>query len=566
MKIEQKIKKLKNFALLFTGSLLLLSSCQKEENNLEDTKLDAANANKTPISCIYGFAQSFASLDAIQEEHRTLFNAFQAAGGEEIVLENYEISKNNFYSLRKKDYEMTEGIIPDDPNFDAFNYTTDNVLETILNKDGMVIIDNFLYQWSDGAVIHRIPYSCSNYGKLLSYSDLVRYNPGNDIVIQNMKNMYKIEDIVIGSDPRFDFESISESGRKINNNETFPVKSQKSGCGLQTVLNQKLTAYDAVNKKLKYKLTASTAAPIGSNPISTIVFNNSSNYNAVTITASSNGYTGAWVSYVGDWVEVEVDFSNYTDINLAPDLNFSLTSVINLISANSCFAADELFLSIKCPLSLSKKIIDYSAGIFEFSIDGIQFFNTSGGYQIYWTFGDGQTQITTNTATVFHTYVIPCLESNYNVTATIKNITLCKNEFSLSNPFTLGDPCKRTRATNVKKYDLGGKKARLVEKIRPRATIFGGGTKLKNKFRCRILGTKNISASGPIFKAMGTSCVLTNVGTLLTPVSQNGKKRLKQTYSSTDIYAIDLNNPYSALFTHSNGFSQTLIYSDTCTE
>lgn len=549
------------------GYVVLMTGCDKYD--IEEKTDPQGNALK-PAPCPYGTVQSFASLDALQLEHKTLYDAYMAAAEDEVVLENYEIAHGNFYSLRKKDYEITEGIIPDEANFDPFDYTSDSVLETILNKDGMVIIGTDLYLWSDGTVIHKLPYSCSNYLIMMNYRDRLRFTPTQSLAIQNLKNNYGIQDIVIGMDPRYDLASISEYGTRIDNRRDYPAITQKNACGLETILNHKITGYDLINDKIRVKLTASTAELAGTTPINSFIISNASAYQAVTVISSSTpfypptGSTTSWPgTYVGEWVEVEIDFSNYATLAEVPAISTTLTSLINGVSSNSCSDTDAVSINIQCPLSMTKKILDYSSGLYEFSIEGLQWLNVT-GYTIKWSFGDG-TITTTSTAVTTHQYSIPCFSQDFTPTAYIeKPLNLCANSFSTSQ-ITLGNPCVIARNVEKEKYTIGNKKARIKIKIKPRAQLFGGGSKLINKFRCRIEGTKAINSNGTVLKEVGLNCVPTQINTILPYVSQSGKKKLKQKYSSNDRYGIDANAPYSVTFTHTtDNFSQTLTHVVSC--
>ena len=100
-------------------------------------------------------------------------------------------------------------------------------------------------------------------------------------------------------------------------------------------------------------------------------------------------------------------------------------------------------------------------------------------------------------------------------------------------------------------------------KFTKRHDIFGGETKIKNKFKYRKNGTKTISSSGTIYQLTGTTCNPVNIASVMPTVSQSGKKKLKQKHVGS-IYFVDLNNPYSVTFTHSNGFNHTLTFTEPC--
>ncbi len=542
-------------AFITVCGLSVLIGCNADE------RADTANfTSSTPCSAPI---LTFASLDEIQAVHNSLYQAFNASQQDEVTLENWEVANNNFYSLRKKDFEMTEGIIPDDPQFDPFNYTSDEILETMLNRDGMVVIDNYLYLWSDGSVIHRVQNNCANYTALLNYGQLIRYAPDQELAIQELKVDYGIEDLVIGMDPRYDFATLSESGTRINNKLEYPVEQQKNDCGLEVLLKHEILNYDAVAKTMKIKLTASTAATIGTTPVNIITIKNASDYNSVTVTSSSNSYSGNWVGfYVGKWVVVEINFSNMGSNAM---LEARVTSFINGLSANSCVDADKLELSLNCPLSLSKSYVSYAQGHVSFKVEGLAYMNP-GNYTITWSFGDGITATTTNIDVIDHIYAIPCYKKYFNAIASVTATNpLCATKTTLGTPVPIGDPCRIATISNIEHDNIDGKRARFVQKFKK---IAADKTKFVLKFRWRKPGTKYALSYGIVKKISGDNCTTTNVTDYLgtSPFSHSGKGRLKQKVVTGNLCLVDLSNPYSVKFSHSDGFTKILTFSKPCME
>ena len=107
----------------------------------------------------------YPSIVDVQNEYNQLKTQLHATTDEQPLID-FENQKA-FYSLRKKDQEMDDGIIPDDPDFDAWEYTSDEVLATLLNEEGLIIINGELYIWSDGCTGFKAPFDCNNYDGLV---------------------------------------------------------------------------------------------------------------------------------------------------------------------------------------------------------------------------------------------------------------------------------------------------------------------------------------------------------------------------------------------------------------
>ncbi len=538
------------------------------QNDLSSLTLKNQVNRREELDCPYVFLQ-FNSLEDFQSVHRVLNNEFVLSNEDEEVLINYELQNDGFYSLRMKDFDITEGNVEDYPSFDPTDYTSDLTLQTLLNSDGIVQIGEFLYIWSDGGVIHRIlGNDCNSYLALLYYIDLIKVQTPDYFRIQELKNNHFIEDISIISDPRFDVVSITETGIKIDYHNSYSNLIQKNACGVEVHMGKKIVSMDLVNKELRILLNLTSASPVGTNVISTFTIANASDYYDIKIVSSSNMYSGSWPgSYVGNWVEIRVNFSNYEDIALVPDLKLLLTGVINPFSSNSCMDTDAETVSFECPLVLNAKVLNYGIAQYEFSIEGLEAYGEFKS-EIKWTFGDGSVEYTT-TPFVTHEFLLTgCGFNEYVVSAEIvsKNggLNYCRMNFYSSKIF-VGNPCHFGSQTNKKKFEINGKKVKLIQKIKKRSSLFGG-TKFVNKFFGRISGTKSISNSGSIKQQIGNSCVGKEISNILPSVSQDGKKSLKQKYKSGDVYFFDANNPYSTTFTHSSGFTQVLTFAVPCVQ
>ena len=191
------MKKLKLTSLWLVCTILLFSCEPHLTEAVQLEELDNQSQFSSGPICDGLPIMKYTSLSEIQNAHRDLYNEYEITQDED-TLNQWEESLY-FYSLRKKDEDMDNGIIPDDPNFDSWNYTSDIILETILNQDGMVIIDNYLYLWDDGCVIHRIPYNgCEDYSIMLNFSDFAKTydaSPGAQEKLSDFLNHYNITNI-----------------------------------------------------------------------------------------------------------------------------------------------------------------------------------------------------------------------------------------------------------------------------------------------------------------------------------------------------------------------------------
>lgn len=558
------------FTAVWIICTILLTGCEPELASVHhELNTNTQNHFSSGPTCDGKPIMKYGSLGEIQDAHRDLYNEYEATQDEQ-TLNDWE-DNLSFYSLRKKDEDMDNGIIPEDPNFESWNYTSDIILETILNQDGMVIIDGFLYLWDDGCVIHRIPYnSCSDYDTMLDFSTFIRSYDGSPAAQEKMSyyvNDKKITNIDTCQDNRFDFETISTENLSIKNDPPRNKAKNGSACGFESYITHEILSHDAVNSRISLKLTANFIAPIGSEPLSSFYISNVSEFTSVTIVAGSIPMSGTidWKTAGAGWAypgkEVYVDI-NYTDFNtFVPLLLVDLIGTINPLGGDSCTDNDTLALNLNCPISISKKPLDAKNGKWLLTMEGIA---NAQNYGVTWDFGDNSpVETVMNDNSVIHTFPTPCDAENFNVSATLEKLNLCKN--TASTTLKSWDTCKRQKMNEVFKQKVDGKRMKLKIKIKNRWAIFGG-TKIIHKFRYRKNGTKTISPTGSIFKSSGMNCVPQDINSIVSSESQSGKKRLKQRFVTNDTYKVDLEMPYSVKFSHSNGFSHTLTYSGTCSK
>lgn len=565
---------MKNFKLmtLWAFCALLLCSCEAELGPVEVVNGHNEGSFSHGPVCDNKPIMKFSSLGDMQSTYRDLYHEFQATQDEANLREWEQV--RNFYSLRAKDEDMDNGNIPYDPTFESWEYTSDIILETMLNEEGMVIIGEHLYIWSDGCVIHRIPFSgCSDYDSLLRFSQFVKtYNGslGDDAEMDHYRNSRKITDINVCDDPRYDFETMSEMNIEVKNDNDKIVEKGAS-CGLESHITHRILAHDPVNRVISIELVANHVAPIGSNPNQSFFVSNSAQFTRVEIMPGSTYLDaigtdwsimdGSTYIYPGKKLVLEVDYSNYTTI--VPFLIIDLKSNVYPMSSQSCHDTDTLSLLLDCPISISKKPLDASNGKWQFTLEGMQ--TTAGQYMLHWDFGDGSpVESVVGTNVVSHTFPIPCVAEDFTVSVTIEKANECKS--TASTVVSSWDTCMRQKATNYHKEKVDGKMLKVKIKTRKRVGIFGGGSKVVHRFRYRKNGTKTIKPFGNISVQSGSFCEPVDIHSLMGEVSQSGKKRLKQKYTSTSNYYVDLDNPYSVLFTHSNGYSRTLTYHTGCSK
>lgn len=552
---------LKNIGLIlvFISSLIYLS-CHPEEV-FSDKPTAGREIEFNGEICDGKKILSFASLAELHQEHFNLYQQYEAGNQEEQILVDYE-NNHNFYSLRKKEQDMDDGIIPDDPTFDETEFTFDPILETLLNEDGMIIIDGWLYVWDSGCVIQSIPFSCSNYENLLTFYNAAKTNSTDLMhhifISKGMKNTNTCDNA------NFDLESISENGGRVIINK--PRMKNKNGCGYDVVLNSQLMSCDG--EWNTYKVSFESIEPLNaSNPLNAFFITsafgdlaglefgtNLGSFGSIPLTNEDETY-GYVVPYF-DTFYVRIPAG---DINI---FSISLTSTINLFSGNSCMSSDTVAIDNNCPFSIVavKNNVSSSQATWTFSIPSTNDCPI-GGSKVTWNFGDG----TTITAgfTVTHTYTVPCKMQYLTVTAIVDGpVCGTTNKLFTKSNIPNGNPCMREAYKfPTHKGTLNGKKYKVDARIKRTAS---NKAVCKNKFKCRILQNKTIKSIGSIYSptANNGSCMQGDISTVVPPKTTDGKKRNRQRVSSTVSYYIDAMNPYKVHFTHSNGFSYLLTADD----
>ncbi|AWM12755.1 hypothetical protein DI487_01945 [Flavobacterium sediminis] len=551
------------FILIFL-SFLVFYSCFPDDNVTEkQTNSQTAKTTQSfnGVICDGKKILKFGSLADLQQEHLALYQQYEANNQDEQVLVDYE-NLNNFYSLRKKDQDMDDGIIPNDPNFDETNFTLDPILETLLNEDGMIIIDDRLYIWDSGCIIQSIPFSCSNYLVLLDFYHASLSNSPDQM--HDLFVHYGIQNINICDDPNFDFEEISENGGKVNGEE--PRYKNKNGCGYDVVVNSKLTSCD--NGFNTYEISFESIVPLGSTaPLNVFYvsspFGDLSQVEAATALAGSYGaipLTNQDQTY-GYIMPFTDTFYLRIPNNLSDTFVVTFSSAVNLFTGNSCLALDQTTIDNACPFSISaiKNAVNSSQSIWTFSITSGSGCTFSAD-KVTWNFGDG-TSITGG-LTETHTYSSPCSMEYFTVTATIQG-TACgvSNPVFIKSNIPVGNPCMRK---NYKfptyKDNVNGKKVKLTAKLK--RNVFGKSV-FKNVFKWRVTGSKTIQSAGNIYNPSATNggCMQVNISSVVPSKTTTGKKRNVQKEKFPALYHIDAADPYEIHFSHSNGFNHVLTAS-----
>lgn len=553
-------------------SLLLFTGCKNDdyiEEQSENSGLVQKSGGSSYTLCGKSILK-FNTLDQVQNTHRNLYNNYYTAGEDLDVLIAYEMSKG-LYSLRKKEEDMDEGIIPDDPDFDTFDYTFDTIFESMLNQDGMIIIEDYLYLWSDGCVVVRVkPANCKNYEELLSLHELVKRGQLKDSELSYYVNNVGVEMINICDDPRYDFESISETGVDVDNSHDYSGDDREMGCGYESVISYEILEHNGDDKIIKLKINAYSISPIGIDPTYFTYLDNSDTFTSVTIKENSLGLGEMlWpenFGYVGEWFVVEIDYST---MDTTPIANFRLYGFVSLLTPNGCDDTDTLDVNLECPIGISKKPVDADSGLWEFSVEGIDHLTES--YSIEWTFaGDGiaTTLIVYDASGANNIFPTPCESRSFGVSAFISSSeSICKNQLSTS--INSGGYCSRSNISEASpkgvKHD--GKRVRCKIKVKRRADIFGGETICKNKIKNRKKAIKSINSSGGLLQISGLDCIPVDITTIMPPISQDSETKKKLVQKENAGFArVDLTNPYSVNFTISTGYTHTLSYYYPCSE
>jgi hypothetical protein len=527
--------------------------------------------NNNLVNCNGKVLMKFLTWDELKAEHQNLYDDYTLANNDEQVLVDFESAKGH-YSLRNYENDMDEGVIADDPNFDSWDYTTDDIMETLLNEDGMLIIGDSIYLWREECTIIRMKYDCNNYSKLNDYINVLEsyFAAGTQSLIAQIvdfETAYNIETINFCENYKYDLEV--SSSRPEGNVPVNPNNSRSIGpCGYGAFINHTFISDDPVNQKVTYRLEVSTIQNSSMYLFTTWFIDVQNPGDAKIVAASTPGNIGQDVFsqlsidsyenlrgrvYFGQWLELEIDY------NALSQLKIGFYSKVTPV----CGAISSLTLDLRCPLSISTEPLNAGIGQWNFNIEGL----SPGSYRVIWTFGDGQTQVVSNSPSVIYNYAVPCGVEEYTVSATIKDAAgLCKTVLvTKKNAVAVGDPCKFKWARKKRKGKIGGKRFNCVIKIRTAL----GSTWFKTKFKWRKSGEKSFSSMGFVYEEQGSNCIQTDISTLLSPKTKNSKGTLRQTSFPGGLgqkYYFDANGPYSTTFTHSDGswIPITLSFGKSC--
>ncbi len=518
---------------------LSYSSCERIE--------DIVNRPK----CNNHQIMEYASLADLQAEYNQLKTDYEN-GGEVEELEDFE-NRNAFYSCRKKDYEMDEGIIADEPNFDSWLYSSDDVTCTILNPDGMVIIGQDLYVWSDGCVGFKVPFDCNNYDGLKNF--ILEFHAGtiSDAVMDYYYQNYDISHVDLCSD-EFDLESNWDGYSR----EGF---FGKKDCELESNISFKILSNNEQTKIMEIELTATNMNP-GLDVLNTWYINNVSNEVTIIGGSGANYINQLWNQaggfYVGEFVRLRVDYNtiNYLDV-LMEALNEDL----------GCDKLIPLNIDLLCPVQPSALPINMSTAEWFISIEGLSQ-GTVGLFE--WNFGDG-TVITSSNLGESHNFPLPCVGGkNYTVTISDLEGTMPCN-FPLTMKVYVRNPCYSNAFRNptileqwtTPKVKHNGRKVVMVQKLKANGKIKHKMKHRKNDKRIEVL-------SGDFTYEQGTNCLTTSVAGLMSngndgnPASHNKKRKLKQRYRDGTSYYMDYSSPHRVRFSTASGFQRDVSYNSAC--
>lgn len=487
----------------------------------------------------------------LQTEYNQLKANLDAAGDNQPLID-FENNKS-FYSLRNKDQDMDDGLISIDTTFDSWDYSSDDVLQSILNEDGMVIIDNELYMWSDGCVGFKMPFSCNNYdGLIFMIKDFFAGNISNSSY-HSYHNNYEFS-LVDLCEEKFDFESNYE-GYKVENNTGV-----RATCNLDAVLDVKIISNNPVTKIAEIELQAYNLT--NSSYVANTWYLDSIGSEVTIIGGSLPGpvnqlWNQAGGFYVGKFLRIRVD---YNTINF---LDVSLTSIADDLECSPDY--DRITIDLICPILLSAEPLNLDLGQWKYSITGLP----SGTVGLWeWDFGDG-TVISSSNSSEIHSFGIPCAGSRTEgVSVTDLEGTMPCN-FPLSKQTKITNPCMMASFRDHGKTRIGGKKVKYVHKIK-------GNGKIKSKLKHRVAGKTINAVNGNVHFEQGNNCTSISIGQLMAsqgqsirghdgnPASHNKKRRLKQRYKDGRRFYVDLNNPYTINFSTNDGYNFNYEKSSVC--
>lgn len=563
---------IKKTTLFFTMvlSIFIIQSCSDEEFKATDNDGVKAELRQGIITECFGKKiLQFGSLADLQQEHLHLYEEYMNGSEEEQVLIDYENSQN-FYSLRKKEHEMDDNIIPFDPNFDETEYTFDPVFESMLNEDGMIIIENRLYLWSSGCVIQSVPFGCGSYQLLLDFRDAALANNGT--VTHQLFVDLRMEIINICDELAYDLEYVSENGGHIDEKD-IPMTKNENGCGYKVILNKELVSCE--NGRDIFKISYTSIEPLGSSVNLNLFYINGIFGDLAQIEYGFDQFgtftpipLNSQTANYGYLIPTLGALSFYMSVPQTPGMQIGihLSSAINLGTGNGCLSSDNTQIDMTCSFDMTATKINYlsdiSTWIFSFPTGDASCANVID--QIVWNFGDGTQEVTTNVASISHEFVQKCTAHSYTISALVTG-TICNQNLEGSlYTFTIpaGDPCnRRTYKFNPFNEKIEGKRMKLASKIQKRGT----NTIFKSKFKWRKPGEKTITSVGNVYAPNANNsgnCNIIDITTLVPYKTQDGEKRNLQRVKVASINHINALDPFHVNFTHSNGFSHTLLATD----
>ncbi len=511
----------------------IFCSCEKEIDDI----LSKIHPNCNGVSIL-----EYPSLVDVQNEYNQLKTQLNATTDEQPLID-FEDQKA-FYSLRKKDQEMDDGIIPDDPDFDAWEYTSDEVLATLLNEDGLIIINGELYVWSDGCTGFKVPFDCNNYDGLVNMIKEFHKDIITDASYHTYLTTYGFE-LVNLCENTFDFESNFEGYEPEN---TMGIRST---CTLDATIGVNILSNNPITKIAEIELTAYNMTT--SSTVENTWYLDGIGSEVTIIGGSYPGpinqlWNQAGGVYVGRFLRIRVDYNtiNYLDVTLA--------SIASDLVCEPDY--DVLHIDLVCPILLNAEPLNLDLGQWKFSIEGLPV-GTPGLFT--WNFGDG-TVIQSSNLSEIHDFGIPCAGSNsYTVSVADMEGTMPCN-FPLTKYVLITNPCTVNSFRDTGKGRASNKKVKYVHKIKPNG-------KIKSKLKHRVPGKTIEVISGEVLTPQGMNCDRVDLASLMAstgqsqrghdgnPANHNKKRRLKQRYKDGRLFYVDLNAPYVIRFSTSDGYS-----------
>ena len=556
------------FSLAFT--FLMIQSCSNSDMSPSETEIiNSETRGIKAKKCNGKKVLVFNSLAELQQEHYALYQEYLTANEDEQVLIDFE-NNYNFYSLRKKENDMDDEVIPYDPSFDETEYTFDPVFETLLNQDGMIVIDGRLYLWSSGCVVQSVPFTCDNYISLLEFRTAALIN--DPILSYQLYMDLKMELLNICDAIEYDFEYVSENGGSVDVKD-IPTTKDNNGCGYDVVLNKELISCE--NGRDIFKISFESIAPFGSsNPINLFyingIFGNLEQieygfdllgpFVPIPLNINNTNY--------GYLVPTYGELSFYMSVPQTPgmQIGIALSSAVNIGTGNGCLASDVNNIDMTCSFDIVATKIEVSNDMAEWMFSLPTGDAACGNIitQVLWNFGDGSPEVITTSTSISHVFTVPCLKTEYLVSAVVTGTICGQNlEGQLYNiRIPAGNACnRRTYKFPTKKFKIQGKRVKLASKIKKRGTQ----TIVKTKFKGRFLGDKTIETVGNFHSPNANNsgaCNIIDVATLVPSKVTSGKKRNRQKVKIASINHINALDKYHIFFSHSNGFSYTLTASD----